>query len=94
MKFIAFDHEYDISNLPIDSTGVVNDLVMSLESEGLNLHASQLRNLLYFAPNVNSVRRVKKRENGDVFRKCGEGSFEIAVAAPDCNLYLALASLL
>jgi len=40
MKFIAFDHEYDISNLPIDSTGVVNDLVLSLESEGLSLHAS------------------------------------------------------
>jgi len=43
---------------------------------------------------VNSVRRVKKRQNGDVYRKCGDGSYEIALAAPDCNLYLALASLL
>ena len=29
MKFIAFDHEYDISNLPIDSGVVVNDLVLT-----------------------------------------------------------------
>jgi len=33
MKFVAFTHEYDISNLPIDSSGVFNDLVISLESE-------------------------------------------------------------
>ena len=94
MKFIAFDHEYDISNLPIDSSGVVNDLVLSLERQGLALHETQLQNLLYFAPNVNSIRRIKKRENGDVFKICGEGSYEIAIAAPDVNLYLALASLL
>jgi hypothetical protein len=37
MKFIAFDHEYDISNLPIDSGGVVNDLVLSLERQDLVL---------------------------------------------------------
>ena len=43
---------------------------------------------------MNSIRRIKKRENGDVFKACGEGSFEIALAAPDVNLYLALASLL
>lgn len=31
MKFLAFDHEYDISNLPIDSAGVFNDLILTLE---------------------------------------------------------------
>lgn len=30
MKFVAFDHEYDISNLPMDSAGVVNDLILKL----------------------------------------------------------------
>jgi hypothetical protein len=30
MKFVAFDHEYDISNLPMDSSGVVNDLILKL----------------------------------------------------------------
>jgi len=33
MKFIAYNHEYDISNLPIDSSGVFNDLIISLEGE-------------------------------------------------------------
>ncbi len=30
MKFIAYNHEYDISNLPIDSAGVFNDLILSI----------------------------------------------------------------
>ena len=65
MKFIAFNHEYDISSLPIDSSGVVNDLILQLESEDpLNLHESILQNVLFFAHNVNSVRRIKKRKNG------------------------------
>jgi hypothetical protein len=65
MKFLAFDHEYDISNLPIDSAGVVNDLILTLEgARSLGIHESQLRNVLAFAPNVNSVRRIKKRKNG------------------------------
>ena len=60
MKFVAFSHEYDISNLPIDSSGVVNDLIMCLEgSPDFRLHESQLQNVLYFAPNVNSIRRIK-----------------------------------
>lgn len=41
MKFVAFSHEYDISNLPIDSSGVVNDLIMCLEgSPDFRLHES------------------------------------------------------
>jgi hypothetical protein len=32
MKFIAFDHEYDISNLPIDSSGTFNDLILNISS--------------------------------------------------------------
>jgi hypothetical protein len=41
MKFIAFSHEYDISNLPIDSAGVVNDLILNLEwEEERHLHES------------------------------------------------------
>lgn len=66
MKFVAYTHEYDISNLPIDSSGVFNDLVISLETagEGQSLHESQLQNVLFFAPNVNSIRRIRKRKNG------------------------------
>ena len=42
MKFIAFNHEYDISNLPLDSSGVVNDLILTLETndEQFTLHES------------------------------------------------------
>lgn len=98
MKFIAFNHEFDISNLPIDSAGVVNDLIFNLESScpDFTLHESQLQNVLYFAPNINSLRRIKKRKNGQIFKEnCpAPGSFEIALAAPDVNLYLALATLL
>ena len=36
MKFIGYSHEYDISNLPIDSKEIVNDLVLSLS--GIPLH--------------------------------------------------------
>lgn len=98
MKFVAFNHEYDISNLPIDSAGVVNDLVLNLEStpsasEALTLHESQLQNVLFFAPNVNSIRRIKKRKNGQLFKTIGDSGYEIAIAAPDANLYLGLASL-
>ena len=93
MKFIAFDHEYDISNLPIDSASVVNDLVLGLESPSMTFHESQLQNVLYFTPNVNSVRRIKKRKNGQIFKETTGGGYEIALAAPDVNLYLALASL-
>jgi len=31
MKFVAYTHEYDILNLPIDSSGIFNDLVISLD---------------------------------------------------------------
>lgn len=31
MKFIGYSHEYDISNLPIDSKDIYNDLVLSLK---------------------------------------------------------------
>lgn len=94
MKFVAFSHEFDISNLPIDSAGVVNDLVLSLQGPNFSLHESQLRNLLYFAPNVNSIRRLKKRKNGQLFRMVEKDHYELTLAAPDANLYLALASLL
>ena len=50
--------------------------------------------MLFFAPNVNSVRRIKKRKNGEIFKKNKNGDYEIAIAAPDVNLYLALFSLL
>jgi hypothetical protein len=94
MKFVAYTHEYDISNLPIDSSGVFNDLVISLEGER-EWHESQLQNVLYFAPNVNSIRRIRKRKNGQIFKVVKPGShYEIAMAAPDVNLYLALSSLL
>jgi hypothetical protein len=62
MKFVAYNHEYDISNLPIDSSGVFNDLVIALEGE--DIEESQLQNVLYFCPNINSIRRIKKRRNG------------------------------
>ena len=67
MKFIAYNHEYDISNLPIDSSGVFNDLIISLEGEK-EWKESQLQNVLYFAPNVNSLRRIRKRKNGQIFK--------------------------
>ena len=67
MKFIAYNHEYDISNLPIDSSGVFNDLIISLEGE-TEWQESQLQNVLYFAPNVNSLRRIRKRKNGQIFK--------------------------
>jgi hypothetical protein len=67
MKFIAYNHEYDISNLPIDSSGVFNDLIISLEGEK-EWQESQLQNVLYFAPNVNSLRRIRKRKNGQIFK--------------------------
>ena len=67
MKFIAYNHEYDISNLPIDSSGVFNDLIISLEIEA-EWQESQLQNVLYFAPNVNSLRRIRKRKNGQIFK--------------------------
>lgn len=62
IKFLAYTHEYDVSSLPIDSAGVFNDLILKLE--GFDLHESQLQNVLYFAPNVNSIRRIRKRKNG------------------------------
>ena len=43
---------------------------------------------------MNSVRRIKKRKNGQIFKKNKRGDYEIAIAAPDVNLYLALFSLL
>lgn len=64
MKFVAYNNEYDISNLPIDSSGVFNDLVISLEGGDKEWQESQLQNVLYFAPNVNSIRRIRKRKNG------------------------------
>jgi hypothetical protein len=67
MKFIAYNHEYDISNLPIDSSGVFNDLIISIEGE-TEWQESQLQNVLYFAPNVNSLRRIRKRKNGQIFK--------------------------
>ena len=94
MKFIAYTHEYDISNIPIDSSGVFNDLMISLEGEN-EWQESQLQNVLYFAPNVNSIRRIRKRKNGQIFKPVKVGShYEIAMAAPDVNLYLALSSLI
>jgi|LauGreDrversion4_2_1035121.scaffolds.fasta_scaffold501345_2 hypothetical protein len=98
MKFIAFNHEYDISNLPIDSAGVFNDLILTIENQkkdslDFTLHESQLQNVLYFAPNVNSLRRIKKRRNGQIFKSNTPGSYDISISAPDVNLYLALASL-
>jgi len=92
MKFIGYAHEYDISNLPIDSKDIYNDLVLSLS--GLPVHTSQLQNILYFAPNINSIRRIKRRKNGDILKQKKGGVTEIAFAAPDVNLYLALQSIL
>jgi glutamine synthetase len=63
IKYVAFNHEYDISNVPIDSAGVFNDLVLTVEGcKGLS--EENLQNILYFCPNVNSIRRIKKRKNG------------------------------
>jgi hypothetical protein len=72
MKFIAYKHEYDISNLPIDSTGVFNDLIISLEGDN-EWQESQLQNVLFFAPNVNSIRRIRKRKNGQIFKPVKAG---------------------
>lgn len=78
--------------MPIDSSNCFNDLVLTVG--GVDIHESQLQNVLFFAPNVNSIRRIKKRKNGQIFKKNRRGEFEIALAAPDVNLYLALFSLL
>ena len=61
MKYIAFKHEFDISNLPIDSSGnVVNDLILNIEEECSQIKESHLEDIvLYFAPNVNSIRRIR-----------------------------------
>ncbi|CDW80282.1 UNKNOWN [Stylonychia lemnae] len=92
MKFIGYTHQYDISSLPIDSSKNPNDLILNLE--GMEIHPSVLQNILYFAPNINSVRRLRDRKNGDIFKQKGEQSYEIAISAPDVNLYLALSNLL
>jgi hypothetical protein len=44
---------------------------------------------------VNSIRRIRKRKNGQIFKPVKVAShYEIAMAAPDVNLYLALSSLI
>jgi glutamine synthetase len=57
IKFIGYTHEYDISSLPIDKEDTKNTLIMNIS--GLDLHETNLQNILFFAPNVNSLRRIK-----------------------------------
>lgn len=57
IKFIGHTHDYDISSVPIDENGITNDLILSLK--GLQVSPSQLRNQLFYAPNINSVRRIR-----------------------------------
>lgn len=59
VKYIGFSQGYDVSYIPIDEQGTMNDLQMTLS--GVDLKASQLSNVLHFAPNINSVRRLKVR---------------------------------
>eukprot|EP00347_Sterkiella_histriomuscorum_P014936 403358939 len=92
MKYIGYQNQYDISTLPIDSSNNSNDLILNIK--GRNLHPSEFQNVLFFAPNVNSVRRLRMRKNGDIFKQKGEQSYEVAITAPDSNLYLAISSLL
>ena len=92
MKFIGYAHNYDISNLPIDSSNNSNDLIINLE--GMEIHPSELQNVLFFAPNVNSIRRLRLRRNGDIYKYKGEKNYDLAITAPDANMYLAINSLL
>lgn len=57
MKHIAYAKEYDISFTPIDTVGNINDLTLTLR--GLEVTQQMLRPFLFFAPNINSLRRIK-----------------------------------
>lgn len=92
MKFIGYVHEYDISSLPIDSKDNSNDLILNIS--GIDIHQSKLQNVLFYAPNVNSIRRIRRRRNGELHRRTPDGGYEIAISAPDVNLYLALSNML
>ena len=61
IKFTAFSHDYDVSSLPIDEQGVINDVFLKVS--GHHLDASQLRNTLFYAPNINSFRRIKVKHH-------------------------------
>ena len=69
-----------------------NDLVLNVS--GLPIHETQLQNVMVFAPNVNSIRRIKNRRNGMIFKKNKGGDCDITLAAPDANLYLVMHTLL
>ena len=57
IKFVGFTHDYDICSVPIDERGIMNDLLLKLK--GLDIQEKQLENILFFAPNLNSIRRLK-----------------------------------
>ena len=65
IKFIGYTHDYDISSTPIDEKGIFNDLILTFS--GLDLQKSSIANTLYFAPNVNSIRRLKKLSDAKDF---------------------------
>ena len=57
MKHIAYNQENDISFTPIDGVGNTNDLTLYLRN--LDVKQSMLKPFLFFAPNINSLRRIK-----------------------------------
>lgn len=94
IKYLAFTHDYHVSFLPLNSSGELNHLDLTLK--GLN--NKNASSLLHWAPNINSFRRIKKlagkeKKKWSLLDSSNEGQLRVR-PAPDLNLYLAIASLL
>jgi len=92
MKHLAYSKDYDISFAPINMKHITNDLTLWLK--GKEIKSSQLLNTFFFAPNINSFRRLKTLDFKDALKVTSDGTNVISVAAPDINLYLSMANLL